>query len=114
GEIWTFYESLAPGDIVALADGDSVKALGRVATNNYAYEESFGFPHCRLITLLQTGIEDLFIPEGRMTTVWQYEYPESLAALETYLNKIQRRVFEPPKRSARPDIGNTYPNTIYF
>ncbi|WP_169337686.1 AAA family ATPase [Segetibacter koreensis] len=101
GEIFKFYNEIKPFDYVLVADGISIKAIGKIVSNNYFYEGTFSFPHCRNVTWIKTNIDDLFINEGLMTSVWQYEYPNSIEQIEVYLG------IREPKGIPVPPVGPT-------
>ncbi|ACU60936.1 AAA family ATPase [Chitinophaga pinensis] len=90
GEIWRFYHEIEPGDIVLVADGESIKAIGKVSSYHYVYEDDLEFPHCRCVEWLKKDIEDLYMTEGVMTSVWKFEYPYSIEAIEKYLGYDER------------------------
>lgn len=85
GEILTFYKEIKPFDYVLAADGMAIKAIGRIVSENYIYETSFAFPHCRNVEWIKTDIDNLSIDEGLLTSVWQYEKADSIRSIEDYL-----------------------------
>lgn len=85
GEIWNFYNEILPGDIIAVADGQTVMALARVVTDHYLYEESLSFPHCRCVEWIEREVEGLIINEGLQTSVWKYEQDNSTEVINSYI-----------------------------
>jgi 5-methylcytosine-specific restriction protein B len=88
GEIYTFYNTIAPFDYVCVADGSSIKAIGQIISDNYLYLEELEFPHSRNVKWIRTNINDLSISEGLRTSVWEYQDPGSIDIIKSYLDRL--------------------------
>lgn len=91
GEIVKFKGEIKPGDVVLAAEGQSIKAIGRVLSNHYFYDESLEFPHGRCVDWEFQNINDLEIIEGVRTTVWRIENEENLAIIRAYIGGIENQ-----------------------
>jgi 5-methylcytosine-specific restriction protein B len=90
GEILNFVNAIQPGDFIFAADGMAIKAIGKVTSDSYVYEEDLTFPHCRNVEWIKRGITDLHIEEGLRTSVWQFEKPEVIQTLKAYMDGRQQ------------------------
>jgi 5-methylcytosine-specific restriction protein B len=85
GEIIKFKNEIKPGDYVLAADGYQIKAIGKVISHQYIFDENLDFPHGRSVNWLFQNINDLEISEGSQTSVWKFEAPESITAINDFL-----------------------------
>jgi|GEM_PF-1975235 len=113
GEIFNFYKDIKPNDIVIVAEGSSVKAIGKVISDNYVFEPELDFPHCKNVEWLKTGITDLEVQEGLRTSVWRLEWPDTLKSIKEYLNiNIDLSEISTPSQMHKKNLMNL--NTILY
>ncbi|SFD64969.1 5-methylcytosine-specific restriction enzyme B [Chitinophaga sp. CF118] len=113
GEIWRFYHELLPGDLVLVADGESIKAIGKIASYHYIYEEDLAFSHCRCVEWLKKNINDFKMSEGLQTSVWKFEYPYSIDGINDYLG-YQNKPIQEDNITAILNKDKMHLNTILF
>jgi len=98
GEILQFIQDIKPGDYVFAADGGTIKAIGKVISDHYAYDDSLTFPHIRCIKWIAQDVQDLYLDEGLRTSVWEYENQEILDKINQYLKvNLSQNEFNPYK-----------------
>lgn len=85
GEIVKFKDEIGAGDYVVAAEGQSIRAIGKVISPHCAYDKELDFPHIRCVKWIKSGITDLSLSEGLRTTVWKYEEPDSILTLQHYI-----------------------------
>lgn len=86
GEIYDFYSNASIDDIVALMDGNSVLAIGKI-TSDYNYDDTKPFSHYREVEWLKKEISDFVISDGSQTTFYQLSKEDTLNKIESELKK---------------------------
>lgn len=109
GEILLFYKEILPGDIVLGAEGAKIKAIGKVISDHYIYDDQLQFPHAKCVDWIYKDVSDLQINEGLRTSVWQYKEPASLKLISKYLSKNRT---QPPHATVQDNRMNPPLNTI--
>jgi 5-methylcytosine-specific restriction protein B len=113
GEILNFLTAIQPGDVILAADGMAIKAIGKVISDGYVYDEELTFPHCRNVQWIKTGITDLHIDEGLRTSVWQFERPEVIDHIKAYMEVREYTATLAGKHSPNPPVSeNTNPQPL--
>ncbi|MFZ0791746.1 MAG: AAA family ATPase, partial [Chromatiaceae bacterium] len=88
GEIRDFVANIAEGDLALACDGQRVRGIGRITTDQYLYdaEPQPLAPHHRQVEWLDVGDWTLPTLEGPQTTVFRLrKHPENLLAIERHL-----------------------------
>ncbi len=99
-QVFRFVTTIAEGDIVAAADGETVIGIGKV-TGGYSFDPSYDFPHRRPVTWLTIGDWKMPQREGLQTTVHELsKYPENLVEIEGHILDAGP-VVHPPKRPSK-------------
>jgi 5-methylcytosine-specific restriction protein B len=114
GEIIVFKNDISAGDFVLAADGASIKAIGKVISDHYVYEDTLLFAHCRCVEWLVTNIEDLSVNEGLRTSVWKYEYEQSIEDIKNYLSQAKEKKILFEQYKIKSIISNMALNRILF
>lgn len=89
GEILVFLNEITPGDYILAADGANIKAIGKIISNHYVFDDELGFPHCRCVQWIKPNTDGFSIDEGLRTTVWKYYVEDNIRAIQNYLNGNQ-------------------------
>lgn len=86
GEIYDFYSNASIDDIVALMDGNTVLAIGKIISD-YSFDDSKPFYHFREVEWLKKEISHFTISDGSQTTFYQLSKEETLKKIDSELKK---------------------------
>lgn len=117
GEIFNFYRVAQEGDIIALMDGNSVLAIGKL-TDDYSFDNSLPFAHNRSIKWIEKGIVNFSISDGSRTTFYPLTKKETIKKINELMKNSSENIHNnntPQKKKllnqilyGPPGTGKTY------
>jgi Cdc6-like AAA superfamily ATPase len=115
GEIVQFQNEIKPGDYVLAAEGQTIKAIGKVYSDHYIFDENLDFPHGRCVEWIENNINDLRIEEGLRTSVWKYQDEASINTINAFLTANNNNGNNLLINEGQPDNNNVMAlNTILY